>query len=654
MRQNFMAVMAVFALAILNPAVGTAQEDDAAKDDDEGLPLEAERTIEFDTDEGTWISLDLSPDGETVIFELLGDIYTVSAEGGEASAMMTGLPFDSQPAYSPDGARIAFISDRDGAENLWIANADGSDPEKLSAETQSLFLSPEFSADGNYVYVSKSPASLGTYEIWMYHLQGGSGVQVTKTKPEPDTPRDKRHNAVGISASKDGRYLYYARKSGGFGYNVQFPLWQVVRRDLSEGSEDVVIEAQGSAVRPEISPDGQHLVYATRHDSETGLRVRNLSSGDDRWLIYPVQRDDQESVFSRDLLPPYAFTADGSAIITTFDGKIQRVTLADGSSAVIPFTARISAPIGPLLGVSQLSEEGPVRARIIQTPRQSPDGSALVFSALTHLYRMDLPAGTPTRLGDDEVPAFQPAWSPDGRWITYVTWSNQGGHIWKMRSNGRGNPERLTNDASFYTDPVFTPDGSSVVALRGSNHGRMNKFFDDMRAPAMDLISVPAGGGESTLITHANALGAPHFADEADRVYLYSKAGLTSMRLDGTDRRQHVQIKGPGVFAEEPVAADNVQIRPDGRWALAHVANQLFVVAVPQINREGQTIDISSPAVPSKKLTDIGADYFDWADDGRTMTWAVGSTFYRQPFDSVVFEKKEDEEEDDEDEDKDE
>jgi Tol biopolymer transport system component len=623
---------------------------DEEPEEKEGLPLEPERTIEFETDEGTWLSLDVSPDGSTIVFELLGDIYSVAVTGGEAKPLLTGMAFESQPAWSPDGETIAFLSDRDGSENLWIANADGSEPRKLSAETKADMLSPEFSADGNYVFISKGAWSLGTYEVWMYHVLGGAGVQVTKAKPSPETPRDQRHNAVGVAASPDGRYLYYARKSGGFGYNVSFPLWDVVRRDLSEGTEDIVVQAQGSAIRPELSPDGRLLVYGTRHDSETGLRVRDLENGEDRWLIYPVQRDDQESVFTRDLLPTYSFTPDGNALITTFEGRIQRVSMEDGSSVPIPFVTKVNAQLGPLLGQSQESDEGPIRARIIQTPRQSPDGKALVFSALTQLYRMELPSGKPERLIDSETPAFQPSWSPDGRWITYVTWTNKGGHIWKTRANGSGKPNQLTQVAGFYSDPVFAPDGSAVVALRGSNYARMNQFFDVGRAPAMDLISVSASGGEATVIAHANALGAPHFSKEPDRVYVHSQAGLMSMRLDGSDNRQHVQVKGPGLyFAEEPVPADEVRIRPDGKWALAHVANQLFVVAVPQIGREAQVVDVTSPAVPSKKLTDIGADYFDWADNGATMTWAVGSTYFRQSFDSIEFEQEDDEEKSDDD-----
>ena len=114
------------------------------------------------------------------------------------------------------------------------------------------------------------------------------------------------------------------------------------------------------------------------------------------------------------------------------------------------------------------------------------------------------------------------------------------------------------------------------------------------------------------------------------------------MRLDGTDSRQHVMITGPGIyFAEEPVPADDARISPDGDWALAHVGNQLHVVAVPQISRAAQTVNVTAPAVPSKQLTKIGADYFGWADGGETITWAVGSTFYTQPFASVEFAARE-------------
>ena len=67
------------------------------------LPMEPTRTVAFTTDEGTWLSLDVSPDGKTIIFELLGDLYTLPYRGGKATRITSGMAFDSQPSYSPDG-----------------------------------------------------------------------------------------------------------------------------------------------------------------------------------------------------------------------------------------------------------------------------------------------------------------------------------------------------------------------------------------------------------------------------------------------------------------------------------------------------------------------------------------------------------------------
>src|SRR5579863_1728442 len=152
-----------------------------------GLPLKPERKIEFTTDEATWLSLTLTPDGKTIIFELLGDLYSLPVTGGEAKPVTTGMAFDSQPSVSPDGKHIAFISDRDGSDNLWICNLDGSDPKQLSKDAQGDFISPSWTPESDYVLVSRKPNN-GLHEVWMYHILGGSGVQVTKSSPKPDTP----------------------------------------------------------------------------------------------------------------------------------------------------------------------------------------------------------------------------------------------------------------------------------------------------------------------------------------------------------------------------------------------------------------------------------------------------------------------------------
>src|SRR5215472_12566266 len=177
------------------------EKKDEKKEEKKGLQLKPERKIEFTTDEGTWLSLDVSPDGKTIVFELVGDIYTLPIEGGEAKLIAGGMAFDSQPKFSPDGKWIAFISDREGSENIWIMHSDGSGVRQVSKDPNNEFCSPSWSPDGNYIFASKAGFGITTYEIWMYHMNGGSGVQITKAKRTPTTPRMDRGNAIGVVAS---------------------------------------------------------------------------------------------------------------------------------------------------------------------------------------------------------------------------------------------------------------------------------------------------------------------------------------------------------------------------------------------------------------------------------------------------------------------
>jgi Tol biopolymer transport system component len=624
-------------LLICLAAVSVFAQDQKPVPKKAGLPLKPERKIEFTTDEATWLSLTLTPDGKTIVFELLGDLYTLPITGGEAKQITSGLPFDSQPSVSPDGQRIAFVSDRSGSDNLWIAKIDGSEPKQLSKDPQGDFESPSWTPDGDYVLVSRKPDNVATHEVWMYHIQGGTGIQVTKAAPKPDTPRQQQLRALGVVASPDGKYFYYARRNGSFTYNVTFPLWQIVRRDRITGDEDVITNAPGSAFRPVISPDGKTLVFGTRQDAETGLRVRDLQTGEERWLKYPVQRDDQESMSSRDVLPGYAFTPDSKDIVVSYGGKIHRLQVSTGEDTVVPFTAKVSQDLGPQLKFASRVEEGPVKARLIQTPSESPDGKQIVFSSLMHLYRMDMPSGKAVRVTNSAAREFQPAWSPDGQWIAFVTWADEGGDIWKLRADGSGAPVKLTSIPAFYRDPVWSPDSQKIVALRQPRQARLHGTESFQQSGlGMDVVWVPASGGEATLVVPARGTGRPHFTSDPERIYVYSNQGLQSFRWDGTDRRTLLKVVGRS-RAPEPTPAQDVRISPDGKHALAKLNEQLFLIAMPAAGGETPTVNVNTPSVPVKKLTDLGADDFQWADGGNTMTWGLGSSFFRQSLATVTF-----------------
>ena len=623
------------------------------------LPLQPEREVRFTLDEATWLSLDVSPAGDQLVLEILGDLYLLPMEGGSARAITTGMAYDSQPQFSPDGRRIAFVSDRDGGLGLWTVDASGEDAQKVAgAGSRGEFASPSWSPDGRHLVVSKTTFGLRTYELWAYHIDGGAGVRLTEAKPEgKETPHIMRHNAMGAVYSPDGRYLYYAVKTGGFQYNQQFPQWGIARRDLREDVEDVIIEAQGSAMRPQLSPDGRKLVYGTRFEQHTGLRLRDLDTGQDRWLAYPVQRDEQESRFTRDLLPGYAFTPDGASVVFTAEGGIRRVQLESGTVSAIPFTADVQLGLGPRLHFPWRLGVGPVKARLLEAPALSPDGGKVAFSAFAQVQVHDLGSGATQAVSPEGMVASHPAWSPDGRDLAFVSWAAAGGHIWRTRANGRGGARRLTQAPGFYSDPVFSPDGRRIVALRGSGHARLQREFDYGQAAGADVVWLPARGGDAQVIIPSRGAGAPHFGPEPDRIYLYlstgpfssgNSNGLLSVRYDGTDRRMLLKATGPGIyFAEEEVGARDMRVSPDGRHVLVQHANQLYLVRLLNPNLADQTLSLTGPSHPLARLTDVGADFFGWSGAADEFFWSTGHQLYRRAVATVAFDRTEDEEDDD-------
>ncbi|PYP49643.1 MAG: amidohydrolase [Gemmatimonadetes bacterium] len=602
----------------------------------DSLPLKTTRSVDFTTSEGTWISLDVSPDGQTIVFELLGDLYTMPVTGGEAKHITAGPAFDSQPRYSPDGKTIVFLSDRSGSENVWLCDADGSNPRALTKGDKNLYASPEWTPDGQYVVASKTSMPIGSvYEIWLYHKDGGSGVSLTKDDkgPAPGPPgRGTQNNALGAAFGPDGRYLWYARHRGGFGYNLDLPEWELAIYDRQTGKVFPQTDLYGSAMRPALSPDGTWLVYATRYDAETGLRLRNLSSGDERWLVYPAQRDDQESRFTRDLMPGASFTPDSKALVVSYGGRIWRVAVPSGQAAPIPFTVKVHQDLGPLVRFETRVDTGDVLVKQIRDASPAPDGRRLAFSALDKLYVMDLPSGTPRRLTSDSVHEQVPAWSPDGQWIVYVTWTDQGGYVQKIRADGRAKGQRLTPDPAFYDHPAWSPDGQRVVVIKGPRGPRVAEHF----GPGYELDWLPAAGGAPTRITPISGGGRPQFSRDPSRIYLYeANEGLVSVRYDGTDRRVHIKVTGftPNFAPNpEPFPADEVLIAPDSGRVLATSSNYVYLVTLPLVGATPPAInvaDTAAAAFPVHRLTRVGGDFIGWTPDGKTVYWSVGRSFFR-------------------------
>jgi Tol biopolymer transport system component len=633
----------------------------AAQDDgSNGLPLAPARWAEFTTSEGTWISLDVSGDGGTIVFDMLGDIYSVPITGGDATRLTWGMAHDMQPRFSPDGGTIVFVSDRSGDENLYLMDADGSNVRPMTEGDGSVYLSPEFTPDGEYVVVSRRAPLSGLEKIWLYHVDGGTGVEMVSGTPAM--------RMMGAAVSPDGRYVYYHQRQGAWDYNAVLPQYQIFVYDRETGSRTLLTNRYGSAFRPAISPDGTHMTYATREDTDTGMMLRDLETGEERWLAYPIQRDEQESIANMDVYPGYAWMPDGESVVLTYGGGIWRVPVDGSEPTEIPFAVNARVAVGPEVSFEYPIEDTPTfTVNQIREPVVSPDGSRVVFSALDRLYIMDLPGGEPERLTNQEVGEFQPTWSPDGRSVAFVTWDDSEGHIMRVSANG-GAPRQLTRTGAFYSQTSWAPNGRIVAVRTDARNAReaTGPFAQQLGA---EFVWVSEDGGELNLIGDTEGRSAPHFSSaHPERIFTYGLApaeagrpptvALVSTRWDNTDLRTHLRVTrrvnpplGPYVsnetsdlvmpreysneeILEEPdlpeQSAGLILMSPEGGEALAAIGRDVYVVTVPQVGGappEVQVLKPDSASMPTIRLTDMGGEFPSWAPGGESVHWAIGNAF---------------------------
>ncbi len=625
------ALLALVIPTVLLAGPAGAQESDTASTREADLPLPVDRTIPIDMTVGSWISLDVSPDGRMIVFDHLGDLFTVPIGGGDATRLTSDMAFDGQPRFSPDGTRIVFTSDRSGGQNVWVMSLDGSDTTQITTGATNRTESPDWTPDGNYIVSSKGGFRGGSLpKLWLNHVDGGAGVALIS---EPDNLK-----TIGAAFSPDGRYIWHARRTGDWTYNAQLPQYQLAVYDRETGETYTRSSRYGSGVRPTVSPDGRWLVYGTRHEDQTGLRLRDLESGEERWLAYPVQHDDQESRATLDVLPGMSFTPDSRHLVASYGGKIWRLPIAGGAAEEIPFRVQYDLAVGPKVEFQYPIEDTPTFAvRQIRDAVPSPDGSRIAFTALDRLWVAGADGSNPRRVTNAVVSEHQPAWSPDGRWLAYVTWDDRDGHLQKVRSDGSGSPVRLSQRSSAYVSPVWSPDGTRVVTLRGyaSEFRESAGGFGGGSPSPTEIVWFADGSAPSAanVIAPVDGRSGPHFGASRDRIYMHRRPdALVSIRWDGTDEREHIKIRG-----ETPPGSDNastpstILLAPRGDKVLALIERQIYTTTLPLVGGEARTISVGNPeraSFPSRRLTRIGGEFPAWSADGQTVHWSLGRTLF--------------------------
>ena len=583
------------------------------------------KDAKIDVTSGTWMNIDVSPDGKTILFDLLGDIYTMPVEGGEATPLMTDVAWQMQPRFSPDGKHIAFTSDEDGGDNLWIMNRDGSNGKAVSKEQFRLLNSPAWSPDGNYLIGRKhftSTRSLGAGEVWLYHKTGGSGVVLTK---RPNEQKDLGEPAY----SADGKYVYFSQdatpgKTFHYSKDSVKGIYKIKRLELETGEIDTIISGKGGAIRPTPSPDGKYIAFISRDDFSSNLYIYDLKSGKETKIYENLERDLQETWAIHGVYPNIAWTPNSDSLVFWDDGKINRLDVDSKKSSVINFHVKTTKKIQQSLHFTQELPQDKFTVKMLRDVEISPDGERVVFESMGHIYIRNIvdgkAKGKAKRLTKQKTHfEFNPSFSRDGKNIVFATWHDQQqGQIRVVSSRG-GKGKPLLKEQGKYIEPTFSPDGKTVV-YRKISGGYITKPTWDLNT---GIYAVSAKGerkaNKPLLITEDGQQ--PHFGNRNDNIYVVregEKPQLAYVSLDGKDDRTLYQ----GKFATE------YRVSPNGEYLA--FAERFKVFVTPFIER-GDVITIGPKGenLPVRQLSVRAGQGINWHGDSTQLYWSLGADLYQ-------------------------
>ncbi|MCB9679256.1 MAG: PD40 domain-containing protein [Alphaproteobacteria bacterium] len=605
-------------LALSLPALA---DDDEKKDEKpkwsvDAPPGEAVQ-VPIDVTEGTWISLDVHPSGDRLVFDLLGDLYELPIAGGEAKPLTSGMAWDMQPLYQADGTGLIFTSDRGGGDNLW--RMDGTEFTAITDEKFRLLNSP--AVHGDTVLGRKhftGSRSLGAGEIWLYHTDGGKGLQVTERKNDQ---KDLGEPAF----SPDGRYVYWSRDASPgdhFEYNKDSNsgIYVIDRLDRQTGEVERVVGGAGGAVRPTPHPDGRHLAYVRRIRNKTVLMVKDLETDREIFVWDGLDRDMQETWAIHGVFPRFDWTPDGRSVVIWAQGGLWRVEVdlvggQPGKATRIPFhvkdTREVRAPVRFPVDVAPETFD----VRMLRGVRTSPDGGQVVFEALGHLWIRDVADGTARRLTKDEgVRELEASWSRDGKQIVYVAWDDA--KLAEIRTVGAkgGKGKALTTAPGHYREPVFTPDGKQVVYRKATGGGLVSGLHG--KDPGLYVLD-PKSGAATRVSTHGRT---PHFGPDPGILWFLDDGD--QLALVGLDLVKRTEV----VHARSEMATD-FRVSPDGRWLAWQEQHEVHVM--PWLPT-GRTISVApgGDAVPQAQASDDAGTNVHFSGDGETLWWSIGPTLH--------------------------
>ena len=588
--------------------------------------------VAISTNETTWSSLDVSPNGKFMIFDMLGDLYKVDIKGGNATPLIQDFAWNIHPAISPDGKQVAFVSDRDGLSNVWVMDIDGTHLKQITREKKNIIHAPKWSPDGEYLVVTKgimSSRSIPAGEIWMYHKSGGDGLQI---KARNSGKRDQQ-NIADPAFSHDGRYIYFTENTvpgSRFEYNRD-PLegiFAITRYDRESGDERRYISGTGGAVVPTPSPDGKYVAFVRRVKDKTALFLKDIKTGTETPLTFALERDMQEGFGSEGYFTYFDWTPDASAIVYWSRGKFHIINVDSKETETLNVHIDTTVKFADALRFPVDVAPDNVEVKMTRWSQMSPNGKSILFQALGKLYVRDVKSGKVKRLTkQNDHDEYYPRYSNDGKSIVYTTWNDQDLGTVRVVSARGGKGKVISVQPGHYIEPSFSTDGKKVVFRKFTGGSLLDpKYSVD---PGIYVANLKNDTVEKVADSGYNA----HFAGDNERIFFTESAGgkayyetqLSSVNLKGNDKRTHL-------YGADKVS--EYKLSHDKKWVAFVYQFKTYVTPFVE-NGKKITVGPNMTSLPVTQLSSRAGEYLTWSADNSTVSWFNGPTLFTRSLDEA-------------------
>lgn len=571
--------------------------------------------ISFTVTEGTWMSVDLSPNGKTIAFDLLGHIYLLPISGGKARAITNGTSWNMFPRFSPDGNTILFTSDRSGSDDLWTQDLSSGEMKNIS-EMKLPVHQGTWSNDGRHVFGTALNMKV-RHPVYMFNMYGEKQEIVPAGSRSPMT-HFEMHPSNGLIYFEHGDGSLY--RSGD----------RIKTYDTDSGEIKIYIDRPGGATNPRLSPDGKKMAYIHRDDRQTVLVIHDLHSRDEKVINRQLDFDRQDSGSFYGSYPNMAWHPNGREVFISYKGGIYGINVSNGKDRNIEFEAAVNRDVRNTIRFQVDIPQKTAATRSHRWSQKTPGG--ILFEALGDLY---LKKGSKlTNLTESSDHETNPVYDPVSKTIYYASWNDKDmGSIYKMNMRGK-NRKKLTRIKSQYGSISISKDGKKIAYMRGAGSLTNGKHLESQRDFILAIIN--KDGRENVLTEiewsgnrYAKRPPTVYFGSD-NRIYFseYVKDVLTikSITHNGLDKMEIAKFTN----------ATRAVISPDMKWVAFREYHRSFIAPFEFV---GQVLTIS--AADSKGFTqrvdlDEDGDFMSWSSDSQSLHWTRGKYHYEKSVDMIL------------------